>query len=284
MPVRRGFKKRVFEVLHLATYRLLKLAPVPLASNVGAMLGHFSGRYFRKRASEVSLANLAVFRPELSEIQRRQSVNGMWRHLGRILTEFTCYKRLRDDGWIELEGADALPPTGSPVVIAGCHVGNWETITLAVMNAGHEVAGTYQPQSNPVHHKIMLQERAQVGWIGLAPDEAPVRRAIRHLDDGGAVVIYIDEYVDGVVNAPSLGRDIPLDRNIFLSARLAHRSKAPLFFAKCQRLKGAKYRVSFEKIDTANGVAESVSLLDQKLEAAVRERPEQWLMLHVLKF
>lgn len=77
-------------------------------------------------------------------------------------------------------------------MIAGCDVGDWETITLAVMSAGHEVSGTYQPQSNPFHHKIMLQERTHFGWIGLAPEEAPVRRAIRHLDDGGAVVICID--------------------------------------------------------------------------------------------
>lgn len=38
----------------------------------------------------------------------------------------------------------------------------------------------------------MLHERTHVGWIGLAPKEAPVRRAVRHLDDGGAVVNYID--------------------------------------------------------------------------------------------
>jgi len=81
MSVRRGFKNRVFELLHLATYRLLKLAPAPLASDVGALLGHFSRRYLRKRASEVSRANLAVFRPELSDNERRQHISGMWRHL-----------------------------------------------------------------------------------------------------------------------------------------------------------------------------------------------------------
>jgi lauroyl/myristoyl acyltransferase len=75
------------------------------------------------------------------------------------------------------------------------------------------------------------------------------------------------------VNAPSLGRNVPLGRNIFLSARLARRSNAPLFFAKCERLKGVKYRVSSEKVDKTNGAAESVKLLDQKLEAAVRKRP-----------
>ena len=52
--------------------------------------------------------------------------------------------------------------------------------------------------------------------------EAPVLRAIQHLDDGGAVVICIDEYIDGVLNTPSPGRDVPSDRNIFLSAHLAH--------------------------------------------------------------
>ena len=59
---------------------------------------------------------------------------------------------------------------------------------------------------------------------------------------------------------------------------------APLLFAKCERLKGAKYHVSFKKVDVTHGAAESDKLLDRKLEAAVRKRPEQRWMLHVSKY
>ena len=284
MTDRKRLKTRLSHWSEILIFKGLSIMPMAVASGAGAILGRISGRYFRKSASALTLKNLAKFRPDLSDADLKRNVAGMWDHLGRILAEFARYKTLRYGGLIEVVGADALPPPGSPVVVAGCHVGNWETISHAVMMAGHTVAGTYQPLSNSVRHNIMMRQRHGIGWISLAPDAAPMRRAIRHLDEGGAVVIYIDEYVAGVVNAPALGRNIKLDRNIYLTARLAHRSQAPLVFAKCQRLKGAKYRVTFERADMSRDVDASVNDLDRLLEAAVRERPEQWLMLHVLKF
>lgn len=279
----RPIKKRLLQSVELAAYNVLRLAPISVASGVGAILGRISGRYFRQASTRRSLENLAKFRPDLSDAELKRRVGGMWGHIGRIMTEFACYKSLRYGGLIEIAGADALPPAGSPVVVAGSHLGSWETITLAVMAEGHTVAGTYQPQSNFVRNEIMLRERRNVGWISLDKNQAPMRRAIRHLDDGGAVVIYIDEYVNGVVNAPALGRDVKLDRNILLSARLACRADIPLVFAKCERLKGARYRVTFERVEASGDVAASVNELDRLLEAAVREQPDQWYMLHVLK-
>lgn len=283
MADRRSFKTRLFQSLELATYHVLRLMPVAMTSGVGAVLGRVSGRYFRKVATRRSRENLAKFRPDLSEAEIARRVGGMWGHIGRILTEFACYKTLRFGNYIEIQGRDALPPSGSPVVVAGSHLGSWEVITLATMAAGHRVAGTYQPQSNLVRNTIMMRERRNVGWISLDKEAAPMRHAIRHLDGGGAVVIYIDEYVNGLVNAPALGRDVKLDRNIALSARLACRADIPLVFAKCERLKGAQYRVTFERVEAGGDVAASIGELDRLLEAAVRERPEQWFMLHVLK-
>jgi lauroyl/myristoyl acyltransferase len=277
-------KTRLFFAVQAAFYGLLRLMPPTVASKAGDVIGRIAGRYFRISADERSLQNLATLRPELSHAERRRRINFMWGHIGRIFTEFACLQTFRHGDLVELAGAENLPPPGSPFVVAACHVGSWEVTSIALAIAGHDVAGTYQPQSNPVFSKVMMQERQKWGWIGLAPDAAPMRGAIRQLDRGGAVVIYIDEYMNRVVNAPSLGRDVPLDHNIQLTAKLAYRSDLPLIFAKSERIKGPRYRVTFSPVNTSGGVRPTVKALDAALEAAIRERPEQWFMLHALRF
>ena len=182
-------KARLMQGLQTGFYSVLRLAPPPVASKAGDLIGRIAGRYFHKTADERSLQNLAVLRPELDAAERRRRVSFMWGHIGRIFTEFACLQTFRHGDLVELAGVEALPEPGTPFVVAACHLGSWEVASIGVAKAGHRVAGTYQPQRNPVFSKIMMRERQKWGWIGLAPDDAPMRRAIRHLDSGGAVVI-----------------------------------------------------------------------------------------------
>ena len=113
----------------------------------------------------------------------------------------------------------------------------------------------------------------------------PLREALRHLTAGGAFVIYIDELRDDLVMAPTLGRALLLDGNIKLAARMARLAATPLVFADCERVAGARFRVTFTPVPpSAGGIPGDVKTLDAMLETVVRARPEQWQMLRSLTF
>lgn len=278
------WKKRLAAAADLAIYRTLRHAPIPVASAVGAVLGAVSGAFFQKVGSARAMAALRHIRPEATEAERRRMLAAHWRHMGRVMTEYSCLRRLLLAGRIEISGLDALPPAGSPVVVAASHTGSWETISIAISAPGHSVAGFYEPIGNKTRLDIALGERRSLGWIGLAADDRPVRPAIRHMDAGGAFCAYVDEYVDRVVRAPRLGRDMPLNGNIRIAVRLAERTGCPLVFGSCERIGGARFRVTFTAVPLTPGDADAtVDAVEALLDAAVRRRPEQWLQITALR-
>ena len=283
MPILK--RQSLYGLIDLAVYNALRLMPIPIASGVGALWGRVSGRYLHAAQTARANDNLARLRPELSAAERRTLIGSMCSHLGRIVTEFACLQRLRRSDRITLVDAECLPAPGKPVIIAASHTGSWEALAIGVVMLGHSTSSIYHPQSSSVRNAIASRERQALGWIGIEADRSAVRRAIGHLKHGGALVIYVDECLAGHVKAPKLGRDIPLDGNISLAARLARSQNVPLVFGRCERTEGARYTVSFEPVPTAGAdEAATVSALDTLLEAAVRAHPEQWLMLHLLDF
>ncbi|MGZ0188578.1 MAG: lysophospholipid acyltransferase family protein [Alphaproteobacteria bacterium] len=269
----------------VAAYRMLKRMPVPVASGVGAVLGCISGACFQRANNARAFANLARLKPDATVAERRVMVRSMWKHLGRIMTEYSCLGRLSVAGRIEVVGAETLPAPGTPLIVAASHIGSWDALCISLVMQGYKTASIYQPQPNKTRAAIALRERLAIGWIGLAADRAPARAALRHLHNGDALALFVDECVDGHVRAPRLGRSVELNGNILLAARLAHSTGAALSFARCERLSGARYRVSFIPIPIEGADVETtVHALDAALEIAVRAQPEQWLMSHVLTF
>ena len=278
-------RRRIGGPVELSLHTLLRGLPVGLISGIGGVLGSISGAWFQRSQSALALSNLVKLLPDATPGDRRARMRAMWRNHGRVVTEFSCLARLRTPSRIQIVGAAALPPPGQAVVIAACHTANWEALSVAVMMDGRSVASIYQPQADATRNAIALRRRRTLGWIGMSAKGNPLREALRHLTAGGAFVIYIDELRDDLVMAPTLGRALLLDGNIKLAARMARLAATPLVFADCERVAGARFRVTFTPVPpSAGGIPGDVKTLDAMLETVVRARPEQWQMLRSLTF
>lgn len=171
---------------------------------------------------------------------------------------------------------------GKPVVIASCHLGNWEFTSLCrPLVTGAPSLTVVRPPRYP--HVARLFERLR-GWTGqkIVHRAGAILRAHAHLCDGGSVAMVVDVSVPpqaGAVTVDFFG--VPTYTTI-APGYLAARTGAPLVFAYAQGLGWHRYRLVLRRIDVSRGSEprETALALTRKLsgelEAAIREQPEGW--------
>jgi KDO2-lipid IV(A) lauroyltransferase len=141
-----------------------------------------------------------------------------------------------------------------------------------------------KPLSNP-GADAWLSRLRNVAGLDQLPIGAGVRGALRRLKAGGAVAMLADQDArrDGVF-VPFFGH---LASTPIGPAWLSLASGAPLVFGTCLRGADGRYEARFlpplvpqGRPDDANDVLALTRRHTGMLEAAIRERPEQWFWLH----
>lgn len=284
----------------LALHRVLRLLPTDRVSDIGARLGERGGRK-RQVASDRARAALRRIRPEATPGEIEALLAAHWRHVGRTFAEFAAHHRILPEGRIAIEGEAHLRRVlaeGRPLIVAGTHVGSWETIPGALAALGIPFRAIFQLLPNRFRMRIALAmrdtSRSPFGEaaVPILPTLAAPFEAMRLLESRQAALLYyVDEHWDGRVQAPSLGRPIRAEGNIMRAVRLARRSGAAIIPAYGLRLgEAARFRVTFlPELDLGparpgrEGVLADIAALDAAIEKLVRAHPEQWFMLHAFR-
>jgi lauroyl/myristoyl acyltransferase len=274
--------------LNLSLHYGCRLLPIDWVSGLGARLGALNGRWrfqvSRRRAERgyVRLSGGAATPAEAAA-----AVDRLFAHVGRVMLEFSVLDRLWRAGRIAVVGAEHLlapRAAGRPLLVMGVHLGNWEVIGPTLIGLGLVgFKGFYQPPRNRFDDRIALAARTRYGAIALRPGVASARLARRLLvEERGVFLAYADEERRGHVSAPLFGRPLPPRANIIDIARLATASGAAVVPAYVERLRGARFRVTFlPPVALAAGAppAENVQRLDAVIAPLVRARLDQWYML-----
>jgi KDO2-lipid IV(A) lauroyltransferase len=281
----------------IAIHHLLRLLATDRISAIGARLGARAGRK-RLAASERARAALRLLRPEASEAEIEALLTAHWRHVGRVFAEFAAHDRILPERRIAIEGGEiplGILRAGRPLIIAGTHVGSWETVPGALLQLGIPVQVIFQALPNRFRMRIAARSRARslaaAGVAGsgvILPGLGAPFEALRVLEErSAALVYYVDEDWGGRVQAPALGRPIRMEGNIMRVVRLARRSGAAVVPALGLRLgDAARYRVTFlpevrfAGVEGRQGIRDDIAALDAAIAPLVRAHPEQWFMLH----
>ncbi|WP_176559680.1 lysophospholipid acyltransferase family protein [Teichococcus rhizosphaerae] len=265
-----------------ALHEFMRLLPVPLCSAMGAGLARFAIPLRHRPKLERTMAALAVLRPELDEKERRRLALSNLTQAARCLAEFSALGRFWKEGRIVVEGAEHLPR--GRVVVAGLHLGNWEVIGAALCALGHPVNFIYQPPLSPTKHAIAIRARTAYGARLIQPSTMAPREALRGLEADQPLLIYLDEYKHGLVNAPALGRPLPKGGNIATALRLAARTGAPLVAAYALREPGPRFRLRFlPPLPVSGDLPADIAALEGVIDPVVRANLEQWLMLYCFR-
>jgi lauroyl/myristoyl acyltransferase len=299
--VRHWLRDPALGLTDLVQHHALRLLPTDRISDIGARLGRGAGRR-RPAATERARALLRALRPEADAAAIEALVAAHWAHVGRIYAEFSAFDRMIPEGRIAIEG-EAIPrailESGRPLIIAGTHVGSWETIGGALCRMRVPFGGLFQALPNRFRMAMAARQRAATQAAEAAPGSriilptlaAPFIAHDMLSTRQGAVLWFVDENWGGRVQAPALGRALRAEGNIARVARLAARTGAAVVPAYGLRLgEEARFVVRFlPEVPLGPpgrgkaGLVEDIAALDAAIAGPVRAHPEQWFMLNAFR-
>jgi KDO2-lipid IV(A) lauroyltransferase len=258
------------------------------ASNLGGAVARMIGP--RLRVSRVADANLRLALPELDAFARAGIIRGVWDNLGRTAAEFPHVHRLAPTEagpGFEVVGEGnvrALLDGEGPGIFFSAHMANWEVMLRAFTLYGREPATFYRAASNPLVDRMIVSLRGGAGNRQLAKGRAGARAAMEHLRGGGLLGLLADQKMNDGVAATLFGHTA---MTAGAPAALALRFGCPLVPVRVERLGPARFRITAEPPlahpatgDRAADVLALTQAVNDRIEAWVRARPEQWLWLH----
>lgn len=269
-------------------------APERLADRIGASLGWTAARLGRPRWDVVT-AQLAAAFPDASESWRRDVARRCYVHLG---AEAVAVFRLARLGAKEIRartrvsGLEFLErPTreGRGVTVVTGHLGNWEVGAAAIAARGLPVDVVAARQRNPLFDARLTRARQGLGLTVIPRGEARPR-VLASLRSGRVIGILGDQDARRAgIFVDFFGRPAATARG---PALLTVRAGAALTTLFSLRLPGSppRYEVRIEEVETpqvgrrsaalATKVAALTQAFTSRLEARVREHPEQYFWHH----
>lgn len=287
-PLRRYLVHPIEAALATLLYALFRVLPLDAASALGGLMGRVVGPLLplSKRARR----NLHRAYPDIADKEVERIVRGMWDNLGRTAAEFPHLGELTLGGpgdRIEMIGGEhiaTLRDDGAPGIFFSGHLGNWEVISLAATLSGVPLDRIYREANNRLVEWLYRHGRASVEGALVPKGREGAKQLIRSLKDGRHLGLLVDQKMNDGIPVPFFGIDAMTAPAL---AELAVRFRCPVVGSRIVRLKGARFRieaeppVTFEPSgDHQADVRRVMTYVNGRLEAWVREHPEQWLWLH----
>jgi Kdo2-lipid IVA lauroyltransferase/acyltransferase len=272
-----------------AVQGIITALPERFADRLMGAAGGLIHRPFGIRRATVH-ENLRRAYPDASEAWIRQTARAAYRHLGREAAAMIRLARLQPADIVtrtEMVGWEAFQEAvaeGRGVILAAGHFGNWEIAAAAVAARGVPLSAIVQRQSNPLIDARIQGSRHRFGVRTIERGDAP-RQVPRALRAGHVVGVVIDQDARrSGVWVPFFGHPSSTPRG---AALFALRFGVPVFSIMGVRLPGKlRYRIELERVtprrtdDLAADLVDLTAELTARLEAAIRQRPEQYFWFH----
>lgn len=267
---------------------LFKAIGIDAASALGGLIGRHVFRLLP--TANVARQNLKAAYPEMSEADVEAIVRRVCENLGRLVGEYPHLDRLTfgPGGRVEIVGVEngnAAVARGKGVMFISGHLANWEVLAAVGEHLKYEGASVYRPPNNPYVANWIVRQRAKLGPGEQITKGAPgTRRIFTQLRRGKSIYMLVDQKTYEGVSVPFFGREALTTP---APASLALKMGSALVPVRCERLRGARFRVTINPAleFTPTGKSEAdVKALTAKITAAVetmvRADPAQWLWIH----
>jgi KDO2-lipid IV(A) lauroyltransferase len=228
--------------------------------------------------------NLALIWPEKLEAERAAIAAASLDNAGRTLIENYSTRAFLDRAkGIEPEGPGygALIEARNarrPVILVSGHFGNYEAARAALVARGFDIGGLYRNLSNRYFNAHYVRTMQAFGGPVFPQGRAGTAGFVRHLKDGGQLVLLFDQDVPGAPVLPFLGHPA---RTALSAAELALRLKAELipFFATRQP-DGLSFRVELDAPVPPSDPETMMRAVTVALETRILAHPGQWFWIH----
>ncbi|ARS34328.1 lysophospholipid acyltransferase family protein [Pontibacter actiniarum] len=245
---------------------------------------------YRKK---VVLQNLRMAFPEKSETELRSIAKAFYRQFADVVVEIlhlAGMSRSEMQRRVKFTNPELLAgyvEAGTPVLILGSHVGNWEwSLSAAAVTFGFPSEGVYKPLNNPFFEAFMRHTRSRLG-AHLIKMKETLREFVSKRRQPRVVALLSDQTPlrsEITFWTQFMHQDTPFYTG---AEKLSERFGYPVLFLDVKRTSRGHYALTFEQI-TDGKQKPAVAAEDhpitvafaQKLEAALRRAPADYLWTH----
>jgi len=264
----------------------MRLLGVERASALGGWLLRTLGP--RTGTQKTVMRNLRIAFPDMDPAERERLALDQWEQTGRAFAETAVMDRLVAEDRIEVVGLErlhAIRDSGRPVVFAGGHFANIETLAATIVGAGVPCQITYRAANNPYVDTQIIAARARYGVKLFAPKGGDgARELLAGMARGESVALMNDQKFSEGPEAIFFGQPVNAAPG---PSRLALRFGTVLQPMSTERLPGVRFRVTvYEPIvlektgDRSADIARGVQAITSFIEDRVRETPVDWFWVH----
>jgi KDO2-lipid IV(A) lauroyltransferase len=277
--------------LQWLAFHVLSVLPITFVSAFGGRFARLVAPRLFPDAVLRAVTNLRWLEPTWSETKVREVALRHFEGIGRLRAEFCVLHRLIPGGRVSIENGALARRTmrDGPVILVGMHIANWEVLGPVLAEFGIPVFDVYEPQPSRMQTRLALTVRARTGpegSVAYARSGNAARAAVKWLREGGTLIMFCDEAVNGLSAAPFFGRPPHLESNYAFAARLARMSSATLLPFHVLRHRGCRFTLRFGepiRLGPTDGpgdqVLADVALLNGIVEPIVRAHLDQWFWL-----
>lgn len=289
--LRHWFWDMPLDGLQWLSFHVLSVLPISFVSAFGGLFARFVAPRFFPDAMDRTLTNLRWLEPTWSEAKIREVAARHFDGIGRLRAEFCILHRLVPGGRVSVDNGELARKTmqDGPVILVGMHIANWEVLGPVMAEFGISVFDVYEAQPSRMQTRLALTVRARTGpegSVAYARSGSSARAAVKWLREGGTLIMFCDEAVDGVSAAPFFGRPPHPDSNYAFAARLARLTGATLLPFHALRHPRCRFTLRFGEpirlapADRPGGqILADVALLNGLVEPVVRQHLDQWFWL-----
>ena len=243
-----------------------------------SVIGPFAG--YKRRAID----NLALVWPDVPATQRLRIADRCLNNVGRTLIEnYSSREFPARMAGIALDGPGvaALEQAATekrPVILATGHYGNYEAVRAALVARGYAVGGLYRNMRNPYFNAHYVRTMEALGGPVFPQGRQGTAGFVRHLKEGGQMVLLFDQHVRGAPALEFLGRPAHTATS---AAALSLRYNALLIpFYGIRQADGLSFQAVLEAPIAPTTPEIMTQALNDSLARRIVDDPGQWFWVH----
>jgi len=271
--------------------RILRVLPRPLARAAAILLAHVI-RLLHRRLHRVGMRNLGLAFPEMTDVECRRILRGVYTSLGRLLAEFSKFPSYTSKNvanvavYDGLENYLAASARGKGVLFMTAHLGGWEVGSFVHSLLGYPHNLVVRDLDNPYLDAMVRNLRTMHGNKTFDKDEF-ARGLLAAMRRGETVGVLMDTNMTPPQGVFVDFFGIPACTPSGVARVAMHTGAAvvPAFTIWDKKL--GKYRIRFEPAvpaihtgDTDADALANTAAYTKVIERFIREYPDQWLWVH----
>ncbi len=219
-----------------------------------------------------------IFSPSQSRRIARSSVV----NLVRGIVEVMRFPNRESGKIVSIEGMEHLEAAlakGRGALAVSAHFGNWELLGAAISEQGHPLSVLVQPPSKSAFERLFIEFRASAGVKTLANHGvASLRPVFKALQRNELVGLICDQHGENLDAFGRLfGHPVSIPASPYSLSKKTGATILPMFIF---RQKGDRHLLRISPPLEADSPDDFARKLCRFYEAAILERPEQWLWAH----